>query len=61
MSDLSFILAYVHDCAAGAPGVVGCGPVWQFGAIAAFLVLAVVAFVVLIAVRLRGTPTLAVG
>ena len=42
---------YVKSCAAGTLGVTDCGPVWQLGVIAAFLVVAIAALVVL---RLRA-------
>ena len=41
------IVEYVRSCTAGALGVSDCGPVWQLGIIAAFLVAAITTLVVL--------------
>ena len=51
MGDRVIIVEYVRSCTAGALGVSDCGPVWQLGIIAAFLVAAIATFVVL---RLRA-------
>jgi hypothetical protein len=51
MGEGEIIIEYVRSCAAGALRMSDCGPVWQLGVIAAFLVAAVVALVVL---RLRA-------
>lgn len=51
MGDRGIIIEYVRSCTAGALGTSDCGPVWQLGIIAAFLVLAITTLVVL---RLRA-------
>ena len=51
MGDRGIIIEYVRSCTAGALGISDCGPVWQLGIIAAFLVLAITTLVVL---RLRA-------
>jgi len=51
MGDRGIIVEYVRSCTAGALGMSDCGPVWQLGVIAGFLVLAIVTLVVL---RLRA-------
>ncbi|HEX9686498.1 MAG TPA: hypothetical protein VGA25_11685 [Burkholderiales bacterium] len=51
MGDRGIIIEYVRSCTVGALGMSDCGPVWQLGVIAAFLVIAVTALVVL---RLRA-------
>ena len=51
MGDRGIIIEYVRSCTAGALGMSDCGPVWQLGVIAGFLVLAIVTLVVL---RLRA-------
>jgi len=51
MGDRGIVIEYVRSCTAGTLGVSDCGPVWQLGVIAGFLVLAIVALVVL---RLRA-------
>lgn len=51
MGDRGIIIEYVRSCTAGALGMSECGPVWQLGVIAAFLVIAITALVVL---RLRA-------
>ncbi|MGH8634692.1 MAG: hypothetical protein ACRET7_11255 [Burkholderiales bacterium] len=51
MGDRGIIVEYVRSCTAGALGVSDCGPVWQLGIIAAFLVAAITTLVVL---RLRA-------
>jgi hypothetical protein len=47
MGDRGIIIEYVRSCTAGALGTSDCGPVWQLGVIAAFLVLAIVTLVIL--------------
>ena len=47
MGDRGFIIEYVRSCTAGALGISDCGPVWQLGVIAAFLVAAIVTLAVL--------------
>jgi len=51
VGDRGIIIEYVRSCTAGSLGMSDCGPVWQLGVIAAFLVIAVTALVVL---RLRA-------
>ena len=51
MGDRGIIVEYVRSCTAGALGASDCGPVWQLGIIAAFLVAAITTLVVL---RLRA-------
>ncbi|HSC95711.1 MAG TPA: hypothetical protein VLC73_12135 [Burkholderiales bacterium] len=41
------MIEFVKSCAAGTLGLTDCGPVWQLGVIAAFLVIAIAALVVL--------------
>jgi len=42
MNDGNFLLSYVQECASGKLPFNDCGPVWQFGVIAAMLVAAIV-------------------
>jgi hypothetical protein len=51
MGDRGIIIEYVRSCTAGALGMSDCGPVWQLGIIAAFLMAAIMALVIL---RLRA-------
>ena len=51
MGDGGIIIEYVRSCTAGALGMSDCGPVWQLGIIAAFLMSAIMTLVVL---RLRA-------
>ena len=51
MGDRGIIIEYVRSCTAGALGMSDCGPVWQLGTIASFLVLAIVTLIIL---RLRA-------
>jgi hypothetical protein len=51
MGDGGIVIEYVRSCTAGALQMSDCGPVWQLGVIAGFLVLAIVTLVVL---RLRA-------
>jgi hypothetical protein len=51
MGDRGIVIEYVRSCTAGTLGMSDCGPVWQLGVIAAFLVIAVATLVVL---RLRA-------
>jgi hypothetical protein len=51
MGDRGIIIEYVRSCTAGSLGMSDCGPVWQFGVIAALLVIAITA---LVALRLRA-------
>ena len=51
MGDRDIVIEYVRSCTAGALGMSDCGPVWQLGVIAAFLVIAVAT---LVALRLRA-------
>lgn len=47
MGDRGIIIEYVRSCTGGALGMSDCGPVWQLGIIAAFLMAAIVALVIL--------------
>lgn len=47
MGDRGIVIEFVKSCAAGTLGLTDCGPVWQLGVIAAFLVIAIAALVVL--------------
>ena len=51
MGDRDIVIEYVRSCTAGTLGMSDCGPVWQLGVIAAFLVIAVAT---LVALRLRA-------
>lgn len=51
MGDRGIVIEYVRSCTAGTLGMSDCGPVWQLGVIATFLVIAVATLVVL---RLRA-------
>lgn len=51
MGDREIVIEYVRSCTAGTLGMSDCGPVWQLGVIAAFLVIAVAT---LVALRLRA-------
>ena len=51
MSNTDFILTYVRTCASGKLGVSDCGPVWQFSAILALLLISILALLIL---RLRA-------
>lgn len=51
MSSQNLILWYVQSCASGKLGAADCGPIWQLGLIAAFLLVAVLA---LVALRFRS-------
>jgi hypothetical protein len=51
MGDRGIIIEYVRSCTAGALGMSDCGPVWQLGIIAAFLMTAIMTLVIL---RLRA-------
>ena len=51
MGDRDIVIEFVKSCTAGALGISDCGPVWQLGIIATFLVIAVATLVVL---RLRA-------
>ena len=56
MRDFDFVWRYVDSCASGALRLSECGPVWQFGVIAALLCIAIVALAVL-----RGRALLQTG
>jgi hypothetical protein len=47
MGDRGIVIEYVRSCTAGTLGMSDCGPVWQLGIIATFLVIAVATLVVL--------------
>lgn len=51
MGSRGFIIEYVRSCTVGAMQSSDCGPLWQFAAIAALLVIAIAALVIL---RLRS-------
>jgi hypothetical protein len=51
MGDRDIVIEFVKSCTAGTLGASDCGPVWQLGLIATFLVIAVATLVVL---RLRA-------
>ena len=51
MGNRGFIIEYVRSCTGGAMQISDCGPLWQFAAIAALLVFAIVTLVIL---RLRA-------
>lgn len=51
MGSRGFIIEYVRSCTVGAMPSSDCGPVWQFAAIAALLVIAIVTLIIL---RLRA-------
>lgn len=51
MGDRDIVIEYVKSCTAGTLGAPDCGPVWQLGIIATFLVIAVAT---LVALRLRA-------
>jgi hypothetical protein len=42
-----FIFSYIQSCASGKLGPSDCGPIWQLGVIAAFLLAAILALLVL--------------
>ncbi len=42
MSDENFLISYVQECASGKAPFNDCGPVWQFGVIAAMLIAAII-------------------
>lgn len=48
MNDENFLLSYVQECASGKVPFNDCGPVWQFGVIAAMLVAAIILLLALI-------------
>jgi hypothetical protein len=48
VSDTNFLLSYVQECASGKVVFNDCGPVWQFGVIAAMLVAAIILLLALI-------------
>jgi hypothetical protein len=52
VGDGGIIIEYLRSCTAGSLGMSDCGPVWQLGIIAAFLVAAIVTLVIL---RLRAS------
>lgn len=51
MSNQNFIFGYVEACASGSLRFADCGPVWQLGAIAVLLILAIAVLAIL---RLRA-------
>ena len=56
---MGFIWDYVYSCALGNPAVSDCRPVWEFGAISSFLLLAVLTFLILVTTRVREESRLA--
>ena len=59
MGSKSIVWEYVRVCATGKPVVPSCDPVWQFGAISTFLVLAVLTLLILVWTRLQAESSLA--
>jgi hypothetical protein len=59
MIDRDLVWEYIVSCAAGTSAYADCTPVRQFSAIGAFLVLAVVTFLILVRVRRREDSRLA--
>ena len=55
MGTQNFVLTYLQSCTNGKLGVSDCGPIWQLGVIAVFLLIAVVTLLVLRA-RSRAEP-----
>jgi hypothetical protein len=53
MNTQALILNLVQSCISGRLGMSDCGPIWQLGVIAVFLLVAVVT---LLALRLRSSP-----
>jgi hypothetical protein len=53
MTTQNLILGFIQSCLSGRLGVSDCGPIWQLGVIAVFLLVAVIALAVL---RLRSGP-----
>ena len=53
MGDNSFIWDYVHSCTIGTSSLSDCRPVWEFGAISTFLLLAFITFLILVTTRVR--------
>lgn len=47
MGAQNFILNYIQSCTSGKLGVSDCGPIWQLGVIAVFLLIAIVMLLVL--------------
>ena len=56
MGNRGIIIEFLRSCTAGSLGVSDCGPVWQLGIIAAFLVAAIATLVVLRLRRGTGAP-----
>ena len=53
MDNHGFIWDYVHACAVGNSTLSDCRPLWEFGVISTFLLLAVVTFFILVTTRVR--------
>jgi hypothetical protein len=53
MGNNNFVLRYVQDCIGGELTLSDCGPVWQFGVIAALLAAAIL-FLLLLVMRPQG-------
>ena len=59
MGDKRFIWDYVYSCAFAGSAVPDCRPVWEFGTISSFLLLAVLTFLILVTTRVREESRLA--
>ena len=59
MGDSHFIWEYVQTCAVGDLPSTDCTPVWEFGALSALLLLAVLTFYILVTGRHQGETRLA--
>ncbi len=53
MNTQNLILNFIQSCISGRLGMSDCGPIWQLGVIAVFLLAAVATLLVL---RLRSSP-----
>lgn len=52
MGTQNFILHFIQSCVSGRLGLSDCGPIWQLGVIAVFLLVAVITLAVL---RMRSS------
>ena len=59
MGDNAFIWDYVHSCTVGIFTLSDCRPVWEFGVISTFLLLALITFLILVTTRVREESRLA--
>jgi hypothetical protein len=53
MNTQNLILGFIQSCLSGRLGMSDCGPIWQLGVIAVFLLVAIATLLVL---RLRSGP-----